>query len=196
MVDRKARALLASSVLRFYEGEITSDEFQAERNSLLERYVGSGDMALLEISGRIWLLCDDYSDHQLKERHFLTDEVRGLFERSITFLRSDLEYEWPVDASTSGVRILTCVFLMVLPLLVLTLVICLTLGWIGLAVFLLVLGVAVIAGGYGAWVEYKRSQAQRERFRQAGDRSIWPFMDEAQYEETLAALGPQARDDG
>jgi hypothetical protein len=89
MVIREKRDRALELVERFLSGEISSDD-------LADNYPrDKNDPAVGAIYERLWFFWDDRHKHKLTGRHQLAPEVRALFERSIMFLRSDLEYEWP-----------------------------------------------------------------------------------------------------
>lgn len=70
-------------------GEITNDDL--DNNYPTDR----DDPALGAIYERLWVYWSDRRTHKIKGQDDFGSEGRGVFERCITFLGSDLEYKWP-----------------------------------------------------------------------------------------------------
>jgi hypothetical protein len=89
MVDRHARDIAAQALREFMEGSISNWEYERRfpRNK--------DDPALWGIYSHIWYFYSDTSEHTLTGKHALTDEGRGFIERSLLFLKGDLEFQWP-----------------------------------------------------------------------------------------------------
>ena len=88
MIHRQKRDLAASLLEQYWSGKIRSDDLANDFP------FDKGDPALDGIFERLWFFWDDrpqsYND---KQSH---PAVATLFQRGIAFLRSDLEYEWPL----------------------------------------------------------------------------------------------------
>jgi len=89
MVNRHARDIAAQALREFMEGSISNREYE-------RRYPKSkDDPALWGIYANIWFCYSDTSEHTLTGKHALTDEGRAIVGRSLLFLKSDLEFQWP-----------------------------------------------------------------------------------------------------
>jgi hypothetical protein len=96
MINRNARDQAASALEEFLKGVISNEEYE-------RRYPNAkDDPALHAIFTQVWLFYSDKSEHTLSGKHALSDEARDAFERCILFLRSDLEFQWPIP--TLGFR--------------------------------------------------------------------------------------------
>lgn len=89
MANRHKRKLASELISRFIAGEMTNDDFDAEvpRDPC--------DQALRAIYERLWFYWDDRKTHTLTGEHAPDAETHALFNRCISFLDSDCEYEWP-----------------------------------------------------------------------------------------------------
>ena len=90
MVDLQARKNAADRLQQFYQCETTNDQFVESWDA-----IQSDDIALEEIYQVVWDYYDVLQTHKLEGRHSLDSISKGLFERCILFLRSDIEYPWP-----------------------------------------------------------------------------------------------------
>jgi hypothetical protein len=88
VIDRRARDRLAEQLRHLAGGRITNDEFE-------DSLPGSHDRAVREVERAAWMLYSDLREHRLTGSDALPREVRRAIARSIVFLHSDLEYEWP-----------------------------------------------------------------------------------------------------
>lgn len=92
MIDRAARDRAHRVLERFVNGITTCDEFESE--------FGDGkstDRAIWAIETMAWNFYDDNRVGRLTGRQVLSAEGRERMERMLIFLRSDVEYRWPVD---------------------------------------------------------------------------------------------------
>ena len=88
MIDRTARLAAADLLERFLRGSATNDELE-------DGWPTSGsDSALSQIEFHIWGTYDDMSEYRL-EPSTLPEETKALYSRTVLFLRTNLEYEWP-----------------------------------------------------------------------------------------------------
>lgn len=99
MVDRHARDIAAEAIRDFMEGSISNKEYERRFPSTIS---SGDDPALQAVFSHVWLCYDDLSEHTLTGDHELTGERRAFLERSLLFLRSDLEFRWPPP--TFGLR--------------------------------------------------------------------------------------------
>jgi hypothetical protein len=88
MIDNEKRAVACTLVEKFFNGEITNDDLADDFPS------GRNDPALNGIYRQLWFCWDDTHTHKINER-YKTGEARAFFERCISFLGSDVEYQWP-----------------------------------------------------------------------------------------------------
>jgi hypothetical protein len=89
MIDREARRQVSELLRHLVCGQITNDEFEDRLPD------GSSDRAVREISSEAWYLYSDLLEHRLVGKQRLGHEVRTNVARTILFLQSDREYEWP-----------------------------------------------------------------------------------------------------
>ena len=89
MVDRQARDSAVKVLRTFMDGTISNYKYD-------DTFPKSGsDPALAAIWTNLWFYYSDVREHTLGAKHALTPEARALFERSLLFLKSDLEFQWP-----------------------------------------------------------------------------------------------------
>ena|SRR5437868_6469629 len=92
MVLRESRDQVTSLVKRFASGEITNDEF-SENFPHDER-----DPLLIAIYEAFWFTYSDLRTHRLN-RTKVTPRFDQLVKRTLAFLASNKEYEWPKEAT-------------------------------------------------------------------------------------------------
>lgn len=90
MVDRMKRDVAAGVLRKFLDGAITNDEFERCFPTQDE------DPGLSAIKTNIWTLYSDLYEHRLSGNHSPPADTRVFIERCILFLKSDLEFQWPV----------------------------------------------------------------------------------------------------
>ncbi len=91
MIDRTARDRTAELLRHFASGLITNDEFE---DALPLR---SKDAAIYEIWALgAWYLYDDLKEHRLVDEYNISRDKKSIVARWILFLKTDLEYEWPI----------------------------------------------------------------------------------------------------
>ena len=106
MVEREKRSQLADLLEAFISGNLTNDEYVDQESEL--RAKGrpprrEWDLALEAANEWAWCFWDDRGAYRLVGKDALPAESLAEVKRLILFLRSDLEYEWPVDRfMTSG----------------------------------------------------------------------------------------------
>jgi hypothetical protein len=89
MVDRRARDILSEQLRHLVSGQITNDEF------LYRTPTRTQDAGFWAVEDQAYLCYSDLYTHKLTESHALTKSGRQSISRSILFLHSDLEYQWP-----------------------------------------------------------------------------------------------------
>jgi hypothetical protein len=89
MIDREARRQVAELLRHLVSGQITNDEFEDRLPQ------GSADRGVSEISSEAWYLYSDLWEHRLVGEQRLSPEARTSVARTVLFLQSDREYEWP-----------------------------------------------------------------------------------------------------
>jgi hypothetical protein len=89
MVDREGRDIGASVLRDFIDGEITNEVFAS-------RFPKSSDPAVRAVFYFAWGQYSDLRVHMLTGRDTPTPERHAILERCASFLRTDLEFEWPV----------------------------------------------------------------------------------------------------
>ncbi len=100
LVDRQARDIAADLVARFMNGLITNDEYERQypRNPR--------DPALRAVHHGLWSSYSDLRIHRLTGKYALTTEGRAMFERCCCFLKSDLEFKWPMPEISLKIMLL------------------------------------------------------------------------------------------
>ena len=93
MVDRAKRDFGAAVLRDLLDGRITNDEFMG-------RFPRGTDPALRAVLDFAWKQFSDLRAHTLTERDAPTPERRAVLERCYLFLRTDLEFEWPMPTHT------------------------------------------------------------------------------------------------
>jgi hypothetical protein len=95
MINRINRNIAGQVLRRFMSGEITNDEFDAQcpRN---------GDAAIQAIWTAVWMVYSDLYCHKLTGSHTPDAEIQAALERSLIFLGTDLEFEWPLPVISVG----------------------------------------------------------------------------------------------
>ena|SRR5277367_904048 len=88
MVDREARGRAGELLEEFGAGTISNDGLERD-------WPRSKDNAVREIRKAVWHLYSDLREHQLERSPAGQDLIR----RCIDFLRTDLEYRWPVASA-------------------------------------------------------------------------------------------------
>jgi hypothetical protein len=89
MVDRRSRVIGATVLRDFIDGRITNDEF-------MEKFPRSTDPALNAILEFTWMQFSDLRVHKLAGHDAPTFGRRALLERCCVFLKTELEFEWPL----------------------------------------------------------------------------------------------------
>lgn len=89
MIDRDARRQVSELLRHLVSGQITNDEFEDRLPQ------GSADRAVNEISSEAWYLYSDLWEHRLVGAQRLTAEARTHVARTVLFLQSEREFEWP-----------------------------------------------------------------------------------------------------
>jgi hypothetical protein len=90
MIDREARAQLARDLMRVAAGHITSDELEERFFSL-----ATSDRAVKEIGGLWSMDLSDLHARRFRGKDALPKKTKHELARSILFLKTELEYEWP-----------------------------------------------------------------------------------------------------
>lgn len=90
MVNADKREIAAQVLQRFLDGSITNDEFEDEFPR------DQRDPVLVTIRHCVWGHYSDLSRHKLTGKYAPTPEAKALLERCLLFLKSNLEFEWPV----------------------------------------------------------------------------------------------------
>ena len=95
MVDQKARRKYAELVRQFISGRMTNDEYEDRYEAIQQN---KSDTAIGEIYHQLWFLYDDIQTHKMTGTHRLDREGRKTVAKTILFLQSDNEYQWPKDS--------------------------------------------------------------------------------------------------
>jgi hypothetical protein len=147
MVNHGARQAAAQLVRLFKDAAITNEQFENDWPYVKE------DRALLAIRSWLWRFYDDFKTHTLSGDLALSAEGRALFDRCELFLRSNLEYEWPVANFYGG-------------------------DGIGLLPLIHSFGLFL---PFHFWLKIHYSRIQKALVR-SGDVAVWPFIRRSDYE--------------
>ena len=90
MIDRSSRDRLSELIRHLAAGLITNDQFE---DALPIRSI---DPAVDQLIDESWYLYSDIWEHRLVGRYQLPREGKRHLSRWILFLKTDLEYEWPL----------------------------------------------------------------------------------------------------
>jgi hypothetical protein len=104
LVDRHSRDIGATVLIDFVEGRVTNDEF-------LSRFPQSSDPALPAIRYAAWGQFSDLRRHRLTGHDALRPDRRELLARCCLFLKTNLEFEWPLPIPSLGQGLLRIVSL-------------------------------------------------------------------------------------
>lgn len=97
MVDKNARREAGELLRHFAAGQITNNEFEDRFPRRCD------DLAVSELRAQAWYLYSDLRAYRLVGKDRLSAETRRAVGRWVLFLRTDLEYEWPVRTLSSAV---------------------------------------------------------------------------------------------
>lgn len=104
MIDRKSRDILAENLRHLASRQISNDTFE-ERVYKLR----SGDYAVNYIIDISFDLYSDWNEKKSRCKDALSKEWKREVAKWILFLKSDKEYEWPIE---SRLKAWICIFLM------------------------------------------------------------------------------------
>lgn len=96
MVSRKDRDVLIDLLVKFISGDITNYQFE-------EGIPDSKDSAIWPIISTVWCFYDDSMEQKIEDRSTLSEDNKEMFSRSVLFLKTDNQYEWP-PISYPGIR--------------------------------------------------------------------------------------------
>lgn len=96
MVDRKSRDRYASLLEELVAGRITNEEYEEGFDHILKS-AAPRDGALEAVYGAAWGLYDDVREYRLVGKDAPTELGYREVARWVLFLRSELEYEWPMN---------------------------------------------------------------------------------------------------
>jgi hypothetical protein len=181
-IDRTARDQLAVSLAALIEGRITNCQFvQAETIDCQDSAVNT----IFEWAVDSYF--DDLSDpYKLVGKHAPTAEGLQEIRRCVSFLKTDLSYEWPgpplyVPPPFWGFYGPGCFLISSLPFVIFALIGAIYHEPAAGSVFLLVpLGAIAIA-----IIHFSRRPAWQRRiadYWSHGDKDVWPFLQRADYE--------------
>ncbi len=185
MVDSDLRQALSQDVRRLVSGRIANNDFD---DVYYKRYEQSEDRAVLEISGFCYSLysSDLLLPMRLRGRHALDAEAKCICTRSVLFLRSGLEYEWPACPDEPGLRTLASLAFLGIPAGIALLIIGTPLTVSGDVQFgrpLFVGGLAILIGS----ILFSRSwprvlEPEWNAFRANGEFEAWPFLRQSDFD--------------
>jgi hypothetical protein len=185
MIDLELRRQLSQDLRRLVTGRMTNDAFD---DAYYGQYMRSQDRAVAAIAEFGWGLysSDVLMPYRLRDRHATSKADRRAAARSVLFLRSGLEYDWPKQPSSSTHCVVGALaFNLGLPggiALLVCSVPCLVGGVEGVDLLwplaglglgsTLISGWYLSGGGYRIWFESPGFQ----NWLRAGDFDAWPFL--------------------
>lgn len=162
---------------------MTNDDFDDVYHDVYhDGYDSSNDRAVAEIGGFCYgLYSSDVFPYRLRGRYAVADDMRAMAARSVLFLRSGLEYEWPLMPPPSGLRALAgnSMFLGAAGIaLAVVAVACALADDAQVIAFLLAIpGLTLLVGSVALIVYWPRIVAEDLRsFGEFGDFDVWPFL--------------------
>jgi hypothetical protein len=95
LVDRAARNAALRLLAQWKAGTTTNWDFE-------DTWPDSGDRGVKAIGNRLWCFYTDFPKKKI-DTHAFEPEDQALFDRCVTFLQSDANYQWPeFDFETEG----------------------------------------------------------------------------------------------
>jgi len=185
-LDKEARKKAANVLTQFYQGDITTDQFQIQWDK-----IETDDSLLKQIYWCIWGFYDDLWPYKLKGRHALDPMSKGFFERCIIFLHSDLE--WPIRIESEDITEPTDLYkakkrlshyAWLILILMWILLIIQSIMWLIIGLFLIPICLYLMERGlYFYW---KQKGVNMEFYRYRTGMEYYPFTSKEQYETCLA----------
>lgn len=188
MLDAELRKSLSQEVRRLVTGRMTNDDFD---DVYYRSYISAGDRAISEIALSCYCLynSDLMFPYRLRGSYAVDEGTRVAVARSVLFLRSGLEYEWPSFPDSPTLRVLAGFAMMYgLPAGI-------AFSLIGIPFFamsefhdgttgtLAVLGPLLLIGSVALAFFWPRMMSDKWRaFRGAGDFDVWPFLRRGDYD--------------
>lgn len=180
MIDHEQRKTLSQATRRLVTGRMSNDDFD---DLYFDEFESSEDTAVKEIAGFCYGLysSDTLLPYRLKGRHQVSSEVRQMTCRSVLFLRSDLEYEWPQFPRNDGGRFIQALaFNIGLPGSIVVLLLSLYLLVNRDGVFAVQIGLAAIGvlltSVYLLFVFPRRESSSWRSWKDTGNWDAWPFV--------------------
>ena len=173
MVDQKARRKYAELVRQFISGRMTNDEYEDRYEAIQQN---KSDTAIGEIYHQLWFLYDDIQTHKMTGTHRLDREGRKTVAKTILFLQSDNEYQWPKDSMLGISLILWLVLIGVVSSILMSLM---------PRHLLLIVAAALVIGISFIALCGLRSVAENRRWKRHGDTEAWPFLRQADLAEAV-----------
>lgn len=170
MIDSARRTVLADRIHEYVIGLHTNYEFERLLHEIDRPVFGvpnpDDDPVLSPMLERMWLLClvhGDLDEYRLVGDHRLSREARHDVLRWVLFLRSEMDYEWPVFQCTSLMQRDAGILHPLLSLITL-----------------------------GTWGRIQRQEfnAEVRRFESAGDHDVWPFKQRSDFVESYTRTCP------
>jgi hypothetical protein len=104
MVDRVGRDVLAEALRQLIAGTITNLEYEDRAHLSLngrKERVAQEDPALWAVFSRAWFLYTDIREQRLRGKEAIPRNVRRKLATWVVFLKSDVEYRWPIKSFIS-----------------------------------------------------------------------------------------------
>jgi hypothetical protein len=188
MIDPSARRSLSENLRRLVTGRMTNDDFD---NLYRDGYDSSDDSAVKAIGefGYCLYSSDLLWPYRLKGRYAVDHETRAAAARSVLFLHSNLEYDWPPVPEFRLLRILGALSFPFGILLGIVLVLLsfpfLIAGLLEPDVALLfgLPGIAILGGSICTLaLQRKLASVAWQAYRSSGEYDVWPFLRRADFD--------------
>ena len=184
MLDRNARDKMAVNIRHLIAGIITADHFQEEGAIIACESNDPGVKAVYDeadgLISDIW----PWWPYRLRGRRRVSSNTKELMSRTILFLYSDVEYQWPTE-NISNDSILERIALWA----------CAIFFFLGLMCILISLPLAALcfASSVSIWFWGKKLEKNAIERRllalnRIGDFSLWPFMSKTDYENAKQSI--------
>jgi len=190
MIDPETRKSLSQDVRRLVTGRMTNDAFD---HVYYESYESSEDRAVRAIASFCYGLysSDLPAPYRLRGWHTVGDETRSAAARSVLFLRSGFDYQWPETPNNPIVRVLSGLAMFLgLPAGIAVLLVCIPLALSGpdeMTAPLAILGAILLAGSSAFAFGWHWFLADDWKSYQAsGGYDVWPFIRREDFEQACA----------
>lgn len=170
MIDKARRTALADRIHEYVIGLHTNYEFERLLHEIDRPVFAESqpddDPVLSPMLERMWCFCfvhGDLDEYRLTGDYGISKKARHEVLRWVLFLRSGMEYEWPVFQLTSQMHRDAGIIHPLLSLFT-----------------------------FGAWgrIQHRNFNAKVKQFESAGDHDVWPFKRRSDFLESYKSACP------